>query len=282
MINANEEVLFEVTGSYTVSLIGNYVSHPFNDEDDYDSESDSDYDDDSDDYDLSPDEDELIAGLPSDEESDELDDLEDHPRITPVDSDEEEEIKREAKILKAEAKKKSNAKASGKRAAEDEEDLDEMIEKDSKKEEKLSKKQLKKLKAADGTAAPAPAAKEEAKKEAPKDKKVAFAKNLEQGPTGKGAPTPAAAAPKTVTLDNGLVIEDRTIGEGPGAKNGQKVGVRYVGKLQSNGKIFDSNTKGKPFTFHLGKGQVIKGKLLLFLQCNMSGANSVDRMGSWP
>ena len=34
--------------------------------------------------------------------------------------------------------------------------------------------------------------------------------------------------------------------------------MRYVGKLQ-NGKVFDSNTKGKPFSFKLGAGEVIKG-----------------------
>jgi len=34
--------------------------------------------------------------------------------------------------------------------------------------------------------------------------------------------------------------------------------MRYIGKL-NNGKVFDSNTKGKPFTFRLGKGEVIKG-----------------------
>lgn len=34
--------------------------------------------------------------------------------------------------------------------------------------------------------------------------------------------------------------------------------MRYIGKLQSNGKVFDSNTKGKPFSFKLGKGEVIK------------------------
>ena len=34
--------------------------------------------------------------------------------------------------------------------------------------------------------------------------------------------------------------------------------VRYVGKLES-GKQFDSNTAGKPFTFALGRGEVIKG-----------------------
>lgn len=35
--------------------------------------------------------------------------------------------------------------------------------------------------------------------------------------------------------------------------------MRYVGKLM-NGSIFDSNTKGKPFSFRLGKGEVIKGR----------------------
>jgi FK506-binding nuclear protein len=34
--------------------------------------------------------------------------------------------------------------------------------------------------------------------------------------------------------------------------------MRYIGKLK-NGKVFDSNTKGKPFSFRLGKGEVIKG-----------------------
>lgn len=34
--------------------------------------------------------------------------------------------------------------------------------------------------------------------------------------------------------------------------------MRYIGKLQ-NGKTFDSNTKGKPFNFKLGRGEVIKG-----------------------
>lgn len=34
--------------------------------------------------------------------------------------------------------------------------------------------------------------------------------------------------------------------------------MRYIGKL-GNGKVFDSNTNGKPFVFNLGKGEVIKG-----------------------
>jgi FK506-binding nuclear protein len=33
------------------------------------------------------------------------------------------------------------------------------------------------------------------------------------------------------TLDNGITIEDKVIGTGPRAKNGAKVGMRYIGKL---------------------------------------------------
>ncbi|KAJ7901953.1 hypothetical protein B0H14DRAFT_2669245 [Mycena olivaceomarginata] len=56
----------------------------------------------------------------------------------------------------------------------------------------------------------------------------------------------------------GVKIKDTKVGTGPAAKKGNTVSMRYIGKLQ-NGKTFDSNTKGKPFTFHLGKGEVIKG-----------------------
>ncbi|KXN85346.1 hypothetical protein AN958_11446, partial [Leucoagaricus sp. SymC.cos] len=59
-------------------------------------------------------------------------------------------------------------------------------------------------------------------------------------------------------LPGGLKIQDATIGTGPQAKKGDKLQMRYVGKLP-NGKVFDKNTKGKPFSFRLGDGQVIKG-----------------------
>ena len=54
------------------------------------------------------------------------------------------------------------------------------------------------------------------------------------------------------------MITDSKVGEGPAAKSGKKVGMRYIGKLE-NGKVFDSNTKGAPLVFTLGRGEVIKG-----------------------
>jgi FK506-binding nuclear protein len=220
-VNHGEKVFFVVTGTHTVYLTGNYIMD--DDEDDYDSEEDED------DYDFSPDElDYAMGEEASDDESDELDDVED-PRVTEVDSEEE------APELVETGKKGKN-----KRAAEDE-SLDDLIAKD---ESKLSKKQQKKLKNNQGEAVAA-----DDKKDA---KKVQFAKNLEQGPTGSAKP---AVGVKVV---QGVTVDDRKIGTGRTAKSGDTVGVRYIGKLQ-NGKQFDANKKGKPFSFKLGKGQVIKG-----------------------
>jgi FK506-binding nuclear protein len=38
----------------------------------------------------------------------------------------------------------------------------------------------------------------------------------------------------------------------------RSVQMKYVGRLKSNGKVFDAS-KGAPFTFRLGVGEVIKG-----------------------
>jgi FK506-binding nuclear protein len=68
----------------------------------------------------------------------------------------------------------------------------------------------------------------------------------------------AAKKPEKKTLPSGLVIEEVKEGQGARAKNGKRVFMRYVGKL-TNGKEFDANRNGKPFSFVLGKGEVIKG-----------------------
>ena len=68
---------------------------------------------------------------------------------------------------------------------------------------------------------------------------------------------PSGPPPKT------LVKRDLIVGTGATAKDGSQVSVNYVGKLYSNGKIFDASwkdTPGKAFgPFQLGAGAVIKG-----------------------
>lgn len=236
-ITEGEKVFFMVSGTHTVYLTGNYVIT----EDDHDHDEDSDYDSEDEDYDLPP----GVEDMDDSELSDELDGVDAIARIKEIDTDEEEAPKL------VDAKKGKN-----KRPAEEEaENLDELMSKDGKK---LSKKQLKKLK----TEAAAAAAKEEAAKQSPasakSDKKVQFAKELEQGPTGPAKEQADKKAAGTVKVVQGVTIDDRKLGTGRTVKNGDKVGMRYIGKLQ-NGKVFDANKKGAPFSFKIGKGEVIKG-----------------------
>ena len=115
--------------------------------------------------------------------------------------------------------------------------------------DKLSKKAKKKLKAENGDAVPAPTgADDEAPKKAKKDKKA------KKGDAKEDQPKPGVDnEPKQkqgdkgslIELPNGLTIQDAKLGEGPQAKKGARLSMRYVGKLP-NGKVFDSNTKGKP------------------------------------
>lgn len=210
------------------------------------------------------------------------DDSEDDDEEDSYDEDEDDdegriqELLDEAEDLQAEAavdSKKSPAKVNGTAAGskkrplaadvmeEDEEDDEPAVDvsmasaADSVDTSKLSKNQrkklAKKLKAANGEAVPAPVAAASDKKAAP------AAKATEAAATKKSAP--AAAAGAAVTLPSGLKYVDSKPGSGPACKPGQKVSMRYIGKLASNGKTFDKNTAGAPFRFQLGKGEVIKG-----------------------
>ncbi|KAJ6713576.1 hypothetical protein OIU85_025235 [Salix viminalis] len=71
--------------------------------------------------------------------------------------------------------------------------------------------------------------------------------------TAEEAPCELTVAP------SGLAFCDRVVGTGPEAVKGQLIKAHYVGKLVS-GKIFDSSyNRGKPLTFRVGVGEVIKG-----------------------
>ncbi|KAE8452153.1 hypothetical protein EG329_001620 [Mollisiaceae sp. DMI_Dod_QoI] len=266
-IAENERVYFKVTGTHTIYLTGNYVIPDDNGHNHHHEVYDSDDEEDDEDYDLSPDEDELELEM-DDDESDELDALE-NPRITEVDSEEEEAPKLVSKTDK---------KGKNKRSADEIDEgtsLDDIMAKslkpDADEEPKLSKKQLKKLKKNNGEAVPAKTedTKKEETKDGKSDKKVQFAKNLEQGPTGsaekaktKAADTTKATPAKPTTgvkIVQGVKVDDKKLGSGAACRNGQKVGLRYIGKTEADGKVFDSNKKGKPFTFKLGAGEVIKG-----------------------
>lgn len=152
-----------------------------------------------------------------------------NPRITELGSDDEEP----PKLVQASKDKKGK----NKRSAEEAESLDDMISKEGDNNEKLSKKQQKKLKNNEGKAVAA-----EAKDSAADKKKVQFAKNLEQGPTG--SPLPKKDDKKEekptsgVKVVNGVTIDDKKQGTGPAAKKGDRIGMRYIGKL-TNGKVFD-------------------------------------------
>ena len=88
------------------------------------------------------------------------------------------------------------------------------------------------------------------------------------GPTASTATTPTSGPlskePK-VTPPSGpaptkLVTKEIIAGTGAEAKAGESVTVNYVGILYKGGKEFDASWKrNEPFTFVLGRGQVIPG-----------------------
>ena len=124
------------------------------------------------------------------------------------------------------------------------------IEQDAPTGDKLSKKAAKKLKAENGAAVPAPTGTDgETSKKGKKDKKKkGDAKDSHpQAGEDKESESKQKQGDKGSMreLPGGLKIQDAKLGEGPQAKKGVRLSMRYVGKLP-NGKVFDSNTKGKP------------------------------------
>lgn len=140
---------------------------------------------------------------------------------------------------------------------------------------KSAKKKAKKQKGEDGKAVPVVTEEKvaEPKGEKEKEKKADKKEEKKEKKKQKAAEEKKAGAYQELT--GGVKIRDVKIGDGKTAKNGARVSMRYVGKLQ-NKQIFDQNVKGKPvsrfflalvthvftmlqFTFKLGGGDVIKG-----------------------
>lgn len=104
---------------------------------------------------------------------------------------------------------------------------------------KAEKKAAKKQKGENGVAIPKDSTKETKEEKKDKDEKKEKKKEKKE----KKKETKAAGEAKD--LEGGVKIRDVKAGDGPGAQKGQSVKMRYIGKL-TDGKVFDSNTKGKP------------------------------------
>src|SRR5689334_9864414 len=78
-------------------------------------------------------------------------------------------------------------------------------------------------------------------------------RNRKQQPTGAGEAVLIATG-----LSKEIIVKADDQAQQP--KPGQVCVVHYVGRLQSNGMVFDSSrSRGQPFSFVVGSGQVIRG-----------------------
>lgn len=69
----------------------------------------------------------------------------------------------------------------------------------------------------------------------------------------------SSAPANEVTTASGLKYVDVAEGTGPTPQTGQTVVVHYTGMLQDGTKFDSSVDKGRPFSFSIGRGSVIKG-----------------------
>ncbi|KAJ2359303.1 peptidylprolyl isomerase fpr3 [Coemansia erecta] len=253
-LTEGEDITFESQGNNEVHLTGNFIAE------DIDEDSDSDSEDGMDLSNISPEElqemidegmidpEQLLEEMGDlDDESYDSDDAEADERIREITAEDEAEMMDEleeddeseeepAPVPVAEVKIKKQAektkKAELKRKSEEEEAAKaKKTKKETKKEKDVKKEEVKKEKEPKKE-------KEEAKKE--KEPK----KEKKEG--------------KSLKFQGGVEAEVKKEGTGNGVKKGARVGMYYIGKL-TNGKVFDQNTKGKPFWFRLGAGEVIKG-----------------------
>lgn len=80
------------------------------------------------------------------------------------------------------------------------------------------------------------------------------AKSPKSTPNG----SPSKEEGPTARTIRGMKMIDLVVGNGLAPTAGQKIGVKYVGRFEKNGQVFDS-CLNKPFVFRIGVGDVIKG-----------------------
>ena len=61
------------------------------------------------------------------------------------------------------------------------------------------------------------------------------------------------------TTDSGLKYQDVKVGEGASPEPGAMVVVHYTGTLKDGTKFDSSRDRGEPFSFAIGRGEVIEG-----------------------
>lgn len=270
VLERDEEYVFEAVGKNTIYLNGNYVDQvppdqpPFNEEEEYSEEEDAfdlnevssdvaysgdEYDDEDEDADRF----EEIVDAPESSKKlkrardDATDDGDEAPTLIPAEG---------AKVSKAEKKKlaKKLKTVNGEAVAVEStvtKTETTPVGKDKAAEKKAEKKEGKKEDKKED--------KKEEKTEEKKGKKEKKDKGKDKDvDAGKKTDEPKKAEPEAKTLPGGLIVKDYKVGTGKQAKAGSRLSMRYIGKL-TNGKEFDKNVKGQPFSFKLGAGEVIKG-----------------------
>lgn len=82
---------------------------------------------------------------------------------------------------------------------------------------------------------------------------------LAQAPKNSTSEKKVEASENYVTTESGLKYLDMVEGSGETPAAGQTVSVHYTGTLEDGTKFDSSRDRGRPFSFKLGAGQVIKG-----------------------
>ncbi len=80
----------------------------------------------------------------------------------------------------------------------------------------------------------------------------------EEEPGAEEAPETEEAGEWTTT-DTGLKYRDVKVGDGPSPEPGDMVVVHYTGTLKDGTKFDSSRDRDEPFSFPIGRGQVIEG-----------------------